>query len=106
MMPHGAIDILILVANNDTRLPDQVSVMECGNNFLPQARMQLWFVLRVATSASVSVRWPSGKVSVHAVGNGALETLTEPRRAFASLRAARWPQCAADDTPEEPIRSA
>jgi hypothetical protein len=60
-------------------LPPQVAQMECGNNYLSQAPMQLWFGLGAETSASVEVRWPSGAVSVHPVGINGVVTLTEPR---------------------------
>jgi len=60
-------------------LPAQVAPMECGNNFLSQSPMQLWFGLGTETSASVEVRWPSGTVSVHPVAINGVVTLTEPR---------------------------
>ncbi len=61
-------------------LPVQVAPMECGNNYLSQAPQSLWFGLgATAASAVVSVRWPDGTASTHAVAADTRVVLVKPR---------------------------
>ncbi len=59
-------------------LDDQLQVMLAGQNYLSQKPHELWFGLGAATSATVTVEWPSGAQSVHVLAAGQRHVLGEP----------------------------